>query len=420
MAASLSIPATQDVLTDRLGGLRFMARQPILNLCGQVHAYELLWRDGVHNAFHGDVEFASRSIVDDVVIFGLEELTGGIPAFVNCTGAVLTGDLPSVLPPEITVLEILETVEPTPDLIAACTRLKALGYRLALDDFVWEPRFEPLVELADFIKVDFLLSEAPARRELFRRLRGRRITMLAEKVETQEQYKLACDEGFTLFQGYYFCRPTVIEKRKIPTNSRSHLQILQLLHTDPLDLRRLVPLVKSDASLAYRLLRLVNSAGFGVRREVSSLQSALVIVGEDNFRRVATLAIASECNTGRPAEILRMALVRGRFCELAAEQCAIDATEQYLLGLLSLWPAMLQVPIEQLLPILPLSSAIGEALKGVPNRERCLLTWIEFHERGEWASCDAFAQSYGLDTHKLARVYAEAVLWAEASLRSGA
>jgi len=418
MAIQLPISPSTDATSDRLGGLRFMARQPILNIQGQLHAYELLWRDGVSNAFHGDQEFASRSIVDDVVIFGLDELTSGLPAFVNCTGDLLTGELPDILPPATTVLEILENVEPTPELIAACKRLKGLGYRLALDDFIWDPKFEPLVELANFIKIDFLLSEAPARRELFQRVRGKRIAMLAEKVETQEQYKQACQEGFTLFQGYYFCRPTMMEKRTIPANSRSHLQILELLHADPLDLRKLHPLVKSDASLAYRLLRMVNSPGFGVRREVRSLEHALVVVGDDNFRRMATLAIASETNAGRPAEILRMALVRGRFCELAAQQCAIDATEQYLLGLLSLWPAMLQVPMEQLLSVLPISGKISEALNGEPNRERCLLTWIEFHERADWVACDAFANCYGLDPQTLARLYAESVVWAEASIRA--
>lgn len=417
MSSLLAVPAATDAATEKLGGHRFVARQPILDLRGQVYAYELLFRSGRENAFSGDHETASRTIVDDAVIFGLEELCGGHPAFVNCTAEVLTEDLAGVLPPAMTILEVLETVEPTESLIAACRRLKALGYRLALDDFIWEPRFQPLVEIADFIKVDFLLSDAAARRDLFRRIRGKHITMLAEKVETQEQYRQACDEGFTLFQGYYFCRPVMMEKRKIPANRHFHLKILQMLHAEELDFRKLCPLVKSDPALAYRLLRLVNSAGYEVRNDVRSLQTALVIIGEDNFRRIATLAIASELSAGRPAEILRMALVRARFCEQAAAKCNLDPTEQYLLGMLSLWPAMLQVAMEKLTPMLPLRGEICDSLKGERNPERQLLAWIEFHERADWESCDAIVRDARLDSQALDRVYAEAVQWAEASLR---
>jgi c-di-GMP-related signal transduction protein len=417
VSSVLPMPAAQDA-ADRSAALRFMARQPILNLRGEVHAYELLFRSGRENVFSGDVEVASRTIVDDAVLFGLEELTGGLPAFVNCTAQVLTMELAGVLPPHRTILEVLETVEPSSDIVAACRRLKAMGYRIALDDFVWEPRFDPLVQIADFIKVDFLLSDASARRDLFRRLRGRRATLLAEKVETQEQFRQARDEGFTLFQGYYFCRPVVMEKRKIPANRHAHFKILELLHSDPVDFRELTPLVKSDAALAHRLLRLVNSAGYEVRNDVRSLQSALVIVGEDNFRRIATLAIASELNTGRPAEILRMALVRARFCELAAAHFGLDPTEQYLLGLLSLWPAMLQTPMEELTPLLPLPATMCASLNGVLNSERRLLTWIEFHERADWESCDVIARAEGLNRDLLLRAYADAVLWAAVSLRS--
>lgn len=416
MASQALTAASQDVALYSTAGLRHMARQPILDLRGKVHAYELLFRDGLENVFRGDHEVASRTIVDNAVIFGMEELAGGHPAFVNCTSEVLTGELPVVLPPGMTVLEILESVEPTPDLIAACRRLRAQGFRLALDDFIWEPRFIPLVELADYIKVDFLRSDSQARRQLFRQLGKNVVKMVAEKVETLEEYRQACEEGFTLFQGYYFCRPVMMEKRKIPANTLFHLEILKQLLLDPLDLPRLTPLVKSDTSLTYRLLRLVNSAGYGVRQEVRSIKAAMVIVGEDTFRRVATLAIATELSTGRPTEILRMALVRARFCELAAALCSLCPTEQYLLGMFSLLPAMLQVSMEQLTPMLPLRSQICESLHGADNPERRILTWLESHERGDWEASDAIVQSNHLNRELLFRFYAEAVRWTAATL----
>jgi EAL and modified HD-GYP domain-containing signal transduction protein len=411
----LTAPTARPELAD---GLRYLARQPIMDLRGRVHAYELLFRAGLGAFFSGDGDLATRTMIDNTVIFGLEKLTGGLPAFVNCTQEALTGDLVNVLPTSMTVLEILEDVEPTPSLVAACRKLKAEGFRLALDDFTWAPKFDPLVKLADYIKVDFLRSDALERQSLVRRLRGETVAMVAEKIETQEEYKQACEEGFTLFQGYYFCRPMLMKNRKVPANSVSHFEILQLLHSDPLDLGKVSRLVKRDASLTYRLLRLVNSPMYAMRQEVHSIQAALLAVGEETFRRIATLAIASELNAGQPAEVLRLALVRGQFCELASRQCTLDSTEQYLLGLMSLLPAMLRLPIEELTPMLPLRDEIRKALEGKANTERILLQWLESYERGDWAVCDAAALENELDQKNLVECYGRAVVWAEAALQS--
>jgi EAL and modified HD-GYP domain-containing signal transduction protein len=356
-------------------------------------------------------------MLDNTVIFGMEKLTGGAPAFVNCTRESLTEDLVHVLPPSMTVLEILEDVDPTPELIDACRKLKRAGFRLALDDFTWRTGLEPLVELSDYIKVDFSLAGPQERKSLLAKLKAVSVALIAEKVETQEEYRQACEEGFTLFQGYYFCRPILLENRKVPSNRLSQIEILQLLRCDSLELKKLSQLVKRDASLTHRLLRLVNSPMCAIRQEVNSIQSALLAVGEDAFRRVATLAITSELSRGQPEEILRMAFVRGQFCEEAAEACGLDPTEQYLLGLLSLLPAMLRMPMSELTPALPLRREVCQALECEPNAERTLLAWLEFHERGDWASSDRIAEQQGLNREMLLKTYAEAVVWAEETMR---
>jgi EAL and modified HD-GYP domain-containing signal transduction protein len=317
----------------------------------------------------------------------------------------------------LTVLEILETLEPTPELISACRKLKSAGFRLALDDFTWKPKFEPLIELADYIKVDLLLTGPAERKKLMERLKGASVVLLAEKVETQEQYQQACDEGFTLFQGYYFCRPQLMENRKVPANRLWQLEILQMMRNDWLDLRALTSLVKREPSLTYRLLRLVNSPMCAVRQEVSSIQAALLAVGAESFRRIATLAITSELSGNQPPEILRMAFVRGRFCERAAGLCGLDATEQYLLGMLSLLPAMLRMPMAELTPVLPLRQEIRQALECAANAERSLLGWLEFHEQGDWTACGRMAHAEGLNEAELLPIYAEAMVWAEDALR---
>jgi EAL and modified HD-GYP domain-containing signal transduction protein len=413
-----SASAAERVMPELAGAMRYVARQPIMDLRGRVHGYELLFRAGREAAFRGDGDFATRQMLDNSVLFGLEKLTGGLPAFVNCTRESLVGEMVHVLPSGMTVLEILEDLEPTPELIAACRKLKSEGFRLALDDFTWKPELEPLVQMADYIKVDFIQTGFTERQSMIRQLGGAHVALVAEKIETQEEYNQACQEGFTLFQGYYFCRPALIESHKIPENSLSHIEIMQHLRGQTLDVRKLTTLLKRDPSLTYRLLRLVNSPMCAMRQEVRSIQAALLAVGEDTFRRVAMLAVASELNSGQPAEILRMAFVRGRFCELAAGIGELDSTEQYLLGLLSLLPAMLRLPMEQLAPSLPLRDEIREALLGKDTAERVLLHWLESHEYGDWEACDQVAHAHRLDQEFLVACYAEALLWAEAGISS--
>ena len=397
-------------------GLRYVARQPILNGHGQVHGYELLFRAGPSASFSGDGDGATRAVLDNTVIFGLDRLTGGLPVFVNCTREALIDRLVLVLPPGQTVLEILETLEPTAALLEACLELKARGFRLALDDFEWAPAWQAFVEIADYIKIDLEKTTIEQRAEWLAHLRGSKARLVAERVETEADLAMARREGFTLFQGYYFCRPVLLENRAIPANQLIHLEMLHALHEQPLDTKRVSNLVKRDASLTYRLLRMVNSPLYGVRKEVSSIHAALVLIGDEMFRRVAMLAIASELKGNHPSELLQMAFLRGRFCELAAAMTRQDDTEQYLLGVLSLFPAMLGVTMEKIAAALPLRPAMRAALQGEANAERAILGWLEFYELGEWESCDASVPGNLSLRERLPHVYAEALGWAEANM----
>jgi EAL and modified HD-GYP domain-containing signal transduction protein len=183
-----------------------------------------------------------------------------------------------------------------------------------------------------------------------------------------------------------------------------------------MDLHELTGLVKRDTCLTYRLLRLVNSPMNAMRQEVQSVQAALIAIGEENFRRLATLAITSEMNVGQPMELLRMAFIRGRFCELASGFCNLHPKEQYLLGLLSLLPAMLRVPMNNLTPLLPLRGEIRRALEGEKLPERALLCWLEGHERADWTTCDIVTEKQRLNAGDLLVCYEEALQWAEAAL----
>ena len=415
---SLAEESSLAVTGEQVDGVRYVARQPILDKRGRLHGYELLFRMGPELAFRGDGDHATRSMIDNAVMFGLEKLTGSFPAFVNCTMDALTKRLVKMLPPSITVLELLEDLEPTPALIDACHELKSLGFRIALDDFVWKPEWEPLIKLADYIKVDFLKSDAAERKNLLKQLNGLPVCLIAEKVETQKDFKQACKEGFSLFQGYYFCRPELMKNRKVPANYLTQVEVLKMMRQEFLDLSQLGELVKREPSLTHRLLRVVNSPIYALRQEVNSIELALMVVGEETFRHIATVAIASDLNAGQSAEILRLAFVRARFCELAARCCSLAPSEQFLVGLISLFPAMLRVSMDELAQSLPLREEIRLALTGTANRERSLLHWLECHELGDWEGCDQIFQCNCFNPDQILKCYLDAVVWAETALSS--
>jgi EAL and modified HD-GYP domain-containing signal transduction protein len=207
---------------------RFLALQPIFNRRRRIFGYEALSRSGWDNRFTGDSDTATKVMVGDWIFHGLDELTGGRRIFLNCTRETLVRGLLTRLPPS-TVLELLETVEPDKEVLAACSRLKALGYQIALDDFQHCEKMEGLVALADYVKVDFRLSCKEDRKEIIRRLKRTSTTLVAEKLETNEELETALEEGFRLFQGYYLGRPKVFRKRESPPTDVNHFHRLEAL-----------------------------------------------------------------------------------------------------------------------------------------------------------------------------------------------
>ncbi len=400
------------VQPDLPGEVRYVARQPILDLQGRVHGYDLLFRNSPEVILRRDAELAVQTMLDNEVIFGLERLTNGLPAFITCTSEALIENTVLVLSPGLTVLGVPANLDPEPRLVEACRGLKARGFRLALDDFAWSDKPHPLLDQADYIRLEFTRLREAEHQKL-RKAASESVALVAQKVVTYEDHRKACSMGFTLFQGDYFCHPVLLKKRKVPANGRSHFEIVRELFHDPIDIHKVSQFVRHDAALTYRLLRLVNSPIYGIYQEVRSIEAAITVLGEATFRRVVSLAVLSELNGDQPVAILHMALVRARFCELAARKFGQNADEQYLLGMLSLLPAMLGVPMEEIVPILPLRGQICEALAGTMNPERKLLGWLEFHEHGDWESCDRIVKTHNLDSKLLVQCYLEAASWAE-------
>lgn len=415
-ASSLVLEIPECGLAERARTPRCVARQPILDLHGRVHAYELVFRGGMEG---GGGELAEVSAA-----FGLgkpselKKLTGGLLAYVKWPAEMRAEELARALAASVTVLEMPAEAGWTPERAELALEIEAAGFRLAAGDFGGAPESEALVDHAGYVKVDFGRTGPEARREALRRLQGRGVARLAGNVQTQAEYRQAREEGFTLFEGFYFCQPAAVKNRRAPVNQMLRIEILQAIQKQPMNLPKVSELVKRDGPLAFQLLRLVNSPLWAVRQEVTSIQGALLAVGEDAFRRLAMLAIATEFNGDQPAELLCMAMVRGRFCEQGAAGLDLDPFGQYLLGLLSLLPAMMGQPMSQVAPALPLNAEIREALLGAGSRTRALLGWLECLERGDWAGCDAAAEAEGLDQALLARNYVAAVTWAETALHA--
>jgi EAL and modified HD-GYP domain-containing signal transduction protein len=406
------------------GRLCTVARQPILDLRSRVHAYKLHLRAAP--ALEETGETAWQATTAAAAFFGLQrpselkKLTGKMPAFVSCPLEALTEELAQILPASLTVLELPSIPEAAPEFIALCQQLKEFGFKFSLDATGWTPQKMPLLDLADYVRVDFSQTTPEQRQETLWLLRGKTIVLVAKSIDTQATYRRAREEGFSLFEGYFFCEPVPVRNRRPPVNQMLRLDILRALQIDPLDLRKLADLVKRDGPLTYQLLRLVNSPLWAMRQTVESVEVAMLALGDDAIRRVATMAIASEFNGTQPAELLCMAMVRARFCEVGTIKLKrnLDHFGQYLLGLLSLMPAMQGQPMSDIAPSLPLADEIRDALLGTANTERALLGWLEHLERGDQPGCDAAAEADHLDQAALAKVYVDVVAWAEAALHS--
>ena len=347
--------------------MRYVARQPIFDRGEKVFGYELLFRDSLENCFVGDADEASRATLDRSLVMGLAVLCDGRRAFVNCTRDTLIKGLVALLPSTTTVVEILETVPADPDVIAACHRLKEQGYIIALDDYVADDRRAPLAEMADIIKVDLLLTTEGQRAGLIKQFGPWRCWMLAEKVETQNQFMEARDQGFVYFQGYFFRRPEMMGTYDMPANRLNYIRMLQEVSRPELDLVGLEKLIKEEASVCYRLLRYLNSAMFGFKKEIHSVRHALSILGERDLRRWVRLIAAVGAGQDKTSDLVLSALVRGRFCELLAPKVAHGESDLFLMGLLSLIDAMLETPMQAVLEKIPLDSATNAVLLGQPS-----------------------------------------------------
>jgi c-di-GMP-related signal transduction protein len=359
---------------------RFIGRQAILDQNMDLYGYELLFRSGMENAFSGDMEDATNQTIDSCL--SMIACSTATNLFVNCTRNALLTMSVKLLPSRTVVLEVLENIPHDAELVSACKELKRCGYRIALDDFSADESKRELVEIADYVKVDFRASDRAARQEIYNMFRKKKPAFLAEKVETLAEVRTAQAEGNTLFQGYFHSRPEIIAEAEISGIQTVYLQMFAALAEFPMDRRKIEHLLLTEPSLCFRLLRLANSAMYGLRHQVSTIQAALHTVGEDAFRKLVTVALAgnmSHAETERDAE---QALERACFCEALAPLLNESPAELYMLGMLSMMDRMLNVPMLQLVALIPIDARVREALLGSTRGIGRALELCRYHEHG--------------------------------------
>ncbi len=395
----------------------FVARQAIFNRSKKVVAYELLFRDSPKNYFPDIAEgqATARLIMENQLNLGTRHITSGKKALINIGPESLKLDLCAFLPCQDVVIELLESIEPTDDNYELCRGLFHSNYKLALDDFVYKPQWDRFLKLVKLIKFDIAITPLSEIQPIIKKLQAhKQIKILAEKIETQDDYKLAFDMGFDYFQGYFFAKPTMIKQNDIDYNYGLVVAIYAEIMKNSPDIKAISGLFELDAALAYKLLRLINSGVFPIQSQISSLKQALVYLGHERLKKFVSLIVTAHTAGKKPAELMQVCVVRARFCELLAKKVnKSQSGEAFLTGLFSLLDAILDQPMSLLVEKLPFPDEIKTALLGDKNTLYYILNVVKAYETGSWWALEQAVLLLNIDSAILPPLYQQSVDWAD-------
>ena len=394
----------------------FVARQPIYDKSNQLFGYELLYRTNDRNsAQFSDGKIASSQVIlNSFMDIGFDSLVGSSFAFINITKEFISDESLMPMFEKQTVLEVLENIEPTEDIINGVKRLKDNGYQIALDDFQYSPDFEGLLKIAGFVKLDVIALSREELVQEIEHLKKYNVKIIAEKVETPEMYALCKELSFDYFQGFHFCKPQMVKHKKIPSNKLVVINLLKELNKEDYDFSEIEKALAQDATLTYKLLRYVNSAAFTHRKEIDSIREALALVGGDTIRKWATLLLMMQLAEGKPQALLITALVRARMCELLEETLETNTGQMFTIGLLSLLDALMDQPLVELLDELTMSSSVKLALLDYDGLNGEILMNVILYEQGQWNEL----VKHGVDAKNYFTCYMEAIKWADSTIAS--
>ena len=393
----------------------FVARQPIFNVSKEVFAYELLFRSGMSNAFPDiDGETATSSLLSSSFFtVGIDTVSNGKIVFINFTSDLISRGIPLLFPEEKIVVEILEDVVPTPEVIRACQDLHEKGYTLALDDFEFEEDLAPLIEIATIIKIDFRLTPLEEIARTIQELQHHSCTFLAEKIETYQEFERAKEMGCTYFQGYFFARPEVLKNREISSSKLTLIKLICEVNKPELDVESLAALINHDVSISYKLLKYLNSSYFSRSQPVSSTTQAIAFLGQHGIRMFASIIIASKIAEDKPGELMRASVIRANVLLKMGEVVRADSSELFMLGLFSLIDGMLDDSMDNIMNQLPLSENIKAALVLRSGSLFPFLHLIECYESCDWKSLEDDIALVKISAEMIMEFYLDAVKLAD-------
>lgn len=394
-----------------------VGRQAILDYKGRTVAYELLYRSIVGGQVL-DSDMASASVlVDGVLGLGLQQLTEGRPAYVNVPESLLVAGHLLDLDLSHLVVEVLEDTCDTPAVRDALRRLRARGFRLALDDVVAaDPRLG-LLPYVDVAKIDVLATSRSERDDLVRACRDHAVTVLFEKIETQDVAEEAAGHGVELLQGFFFARPQLVRGRDVRAMDGQRARLLIEANRPEPDLAVIEQLIRGDLYLAERFLGLVNAAAFGWRRPIETVRHALVLMGQESVRKWLALVVLAAAASGKPSELVVMASARARFLEELADASGMPGRmlDLFAAGMFSVMDAVLDRPLAEAVASLPVADDVRAGIVARNNRIGRLLDLAEAFERGEWERTGCLASQLGLSVEVAAAAWGEAMRWSTPS-----
>lgn len=367
----------------------FVARQPVFTKHKKIYGYELLFRSGIENVFPNiDGNIATSNLISNIFFpFDFNEILGNKKGLINFTRELILQKVPSFLPKDQFIIEVLETVMPEEDILSALSNYKSSGYSIALDDFVYHKKFDPMIELCQIIKFDIQETPLDDLLDIIDEIKSKfKIKLLAEKVETHEEFNTAKKLGFNYFQGYFFAKPEVLSTTGISPNQITKLKLINEIRQKELNFRRIGNFIKNDAPVSFRLMKYVNSVYFNRKITIDTIKDAIAYIGEDELRKFINVVVIAGLGASKPNELVRASIVRARMCEKFSTvfNTKFTVDELFTLGLFSLMDALLDCRMEDILSNISFSNKMKNALMGNDREFSRMLDIIIGFETGNW------------------------------------
>ncbi|GGJ63834.1 EAL and modified HD-GYP domain-containing signal transduction protein [Anoxybacillus voinovskiensis] len=403
----------------------YVARQPVFGIYQNVIGYELFYRSGQNN-FYDSIDGDQATVdvlINSFMNIGINKLANNKPCFVNFTENLLKEKVPLQFPPSSVIVEILETIPVSSWIVDMCKELKERGYTIALDDFVFDRSYLPILPYVDVIKVDFLRTSIDKVQSFIEISKFFDIKLLAEKVETPQQFRQAAEMGFTYFQGFFFSKPIIYENKTIPATFRiSYLSLLEKLNEEEPNIEKISEIVERDLSLTYRLLKFANSIVFPSQPKIKSIRHAIVLLGLNELKKLVSVLALQEIYHLRSKalenqqykEVVNLSFIRGKACELLASKLGYEREKAsfFLMGACSLLDVLLNQPLSKILEELNIHQDIQEALNGKEGRYYGVYQLVQYMEKGEWALASRACHNIGLLENDALSSYQQAIEWA--------